>query len=109
MLPKTNRLTKKKDFESVFRWGEAVKMDFLLFKIMKNQLPESRFGFVVSKKVSAKATERNRVKRRLRDAIFQKLDGLKKSWDVIVVALPASKNKEFLEIQTVVDAFLTKL
>ncbi len=110
MLPKINRLTKKKDFEFVFKKGESIKNDFLIFKILKNHLKESRFGFVVSKKVSNKATVRNKIKRRLREAVLSKLNKMKGSpVDLIVIALPGSKNKEFSEIQETIANSLKKL
>jgi len=105
-LPKINRLTKKKDFDKVFTGGKGVKQDFLLVKAVKNNLPSSRFGFVVSKKVSPKAVVRNRVKRRLRDAVAGLLGELNGSFDVIVISLAGIEKREFLEIQkTVSDSF----
>ena len=108
-MPKPNRLTKKKDFDLVFKKGESVKNGFLIFKMLKSNLPESRFGFVVSRKVSGKATVRNKVKRRLRDAIFLRLKELKGVIDVVVITLPGIEKKEFLEIQNMVGGGLKKL
>ncbi len=108
MLPKINRLTKKKDFETVFKNGESVKNYFLIFKILKNNLKESRFGFIVSKKVSNKATVRNKIKRRLRDAVWGELKNFQKSVDVVIITLPGIKDKEFSEIQEVVRGIFKK-
>ena len=109
MLPKINRLTKKKDFELVFKKGESIKNGFLIFKILKNHLKESRFGFVVSRKVSNKATIRNKIKRRLRKAILNKLKEVKKSVDLVIITLPGAEKREFSEIQEVVTKFLKKI
>ena len=109
MLPKINRLTKKKDFDVVFKNGESIKNGFLAFKILKNNLKESRFGFVVSKKVSNKATIRNKVKRRLRDATHALLKEVKKPTDVVVVSLPGIEKKDFLEIQKLISDSFKKL
>jgi len=113
VLPKTNRLTKKKDFDSVFKKGKSIKVDFLIFKILKNDLKESRFGFVVSKTISKKAVIRNKVKRRLREAVFK---GLKnqvtntaKPSDIVIITLPGIEKREFLQLQEVVDKFLNKI
>ncbi len=101
MLSKINRLTKKKDFETVFKVGKGVKSDFLIGKIAENHLLESRFGFVVSKKVSTKATVRNKIKRRLRQAVASELliRKTKTPVDVVVIALPAIKEKDFSEVK----------
>lgn len=105
MLPKANRLTKKKDFETVFNLGKGTKSDFLIYKMLKNNLSESRFGFVVSKKVSPKATVRNTVKRRLRSAVAKGLETLKskKPSDVVIIALPSIKEKDFSEIKETIN------
>ena len=66
-LNKKNRLKKKKDFESVFKKGKAVKGNFLFAKYLKNDLDCSRFAFIVSSKVSKKAVVRNRIRRVLSD------------------------------------------
>jgi len=122
MLPKINRLTKKKDFELVFKKGIVFKNDFLLFKTIKNHLKESRFGFVVSKKISNKANIRNKVKRRLRQAVLNKLKEFKKSEvgsslyegnsrdpvDVVIIALSGIEGKEFPQIQEMIIKFLRK-
>jgi ribonuclease P protein component len=116
MLPKTNRLTKKKDFDLVFKKGKNIKSDFLMFKLLENNLKENRFGFIVSKKISSKATVRNRVKRRLRKAVFEALKTLilhpknkeVKYVDLVIIALSDVKNKEFLEIQEKINNFFGK-
>ncbi len=109
MLPKINRLTKKKDFTAVFKTGQSVKNDFLLVKIAKNHLKESRFGFVVSKKVSSKATQRNKVKRRLRKAVADELKKIKSPVDAVIVVLPNIKAKEFSQIQEIVVGIFKKV
>ncbi len=112
MLPKEYRLSKKKDFDLVFKKGESIKNGFLIFKMLKSSsateggITQSRFGFVVSKKVSMKANVRNKVKRRVRDAVSAKLKELKRPTDVIVITLPGIEKKEFSEIEkTVADSF----
>lgn len=86
MLPKINRLKKKKDFERVFKQGRGLKQDFLSLKFAKNNLEATRFGFVVGQKVSRKAVVRNKVKRRLREIARINLGNIKKGLDIVVVA-----------------------
>ena len=108
MLPKINRLTKKKDFELVFKNGEVLKEGSLLFKTAKNNQLDSRFGFVVSKKISNKATIRNKVKRRLRRVVSSHLSEFKKPFDVIVIALLGIQKQEISEIEMAVVKFIKK-
>lgn len=99
MLPKPQRLTKKNDFEAVFKKGKGLSGSFLAIKVLKSPLQKSRFGFIVGKKVSLKATVRNRVRRRLQNATVKELDNLSGCFDMVIVALPASSGKKFNEIQ----------
>lgn len=91
MLPKANRLKKKKDFERVFKKGKGFKQDSLYFKIFKNNLGLTRFGFVVSKKFSKKAIERNKIRRRLSEIVRIALPKLKKGIDVVIVVMPGAE------------------
>ncbi len=109
MLPKLNRLTKKKDFDEVFKSGKSIKSDFLLCRAVKNNLKESRFGFVVSKKISLKATVRNKIKRRLRKAVAGIMQQVKNPVDMVIVTLPGIEKKEYLEIEKVIKDSFKKL
>ena len=106
MLPKANRLNQKKDFDLVFKKGKSLRSGFLLVKVLKNSLPTTRLGFIVSKKVSNKAVVRNKVRRRLGAAVLESLKGSKKSLDIVVVALPGIEKEEFLTIKEVVASLL---
>jgi len=99
MLPKENCLKAKKDFERILKEGESYKEDFLFLKMIKNNLKESRFGFIISQKISKKATLRNKVRRRLREIIKRRLDDVKKGDDVLIIARPGLEKKDFWEIE----------
>jgi len=108
MLAKENRLKKKKDFEKVFQAGKGFKQDFLFLKVLKNNLDKTRFGFIVSKKISNKAVIRNKIKRQLREIIRNRLQRIKKGMDIVLVTLPGIENQEFQEIETSVDILFKK-
>lgn len=108
MLPKENRLKKKKDFDAVFKQGEGSKEDFLYLKIKKNNLETSRFGFVVSKKFSKKATERNKIKRRLSELVGLKMPTLKKGIDGVIVIMPGLKKSGFRELEESINELFKK-
>ena len=108
MLPKANRLRKKKDFEELFKKGKSFKNNFLTLKIAQNNLKESRFGFIVSQKVSKKAVLRNKIKRRLRDIIKRNIKDIKNGMDVVIIVLTGLEKKSFLEIKEILNILLKK-
>lgn len=116
MLSKINRLTKKKDFEQIFKKGKGFKEDFLILKFAPNNLNQNRFGIVISQKISKKATTRNKIKRRIRQLIRAKLPKMKKGRypetclgkDVALIALPGLENKDFWEIEETINKLFKK-
>lgn len=109
MLSKKNRLKKKKDFEKIFKSGQSAREDFLLLKYLNNNLIENRFGFIVSQKVSKKATMRNKLKRRLREAVRDNLKRMKGGRDGILIALPGLEKKESAELKETVSKIFKKI
>ncbi len=103
MLSKQNRLIKKKDFEKVFKEGKGYRKDFLFLKTNKNDLDFTRFGFIVSKKISNKAVARNKIKRQLREIVRKKIPEIKKGIDVIVIAMSGIEIQSFQEIEKTID------
>jgi len=106
MLPKINRLKKRKDIEKVFEKGKRFKEDFLILKITKNALSQTRLGFIVSKKVSKKATLRNKIKRKLREIVSQKR--IKKGIDILLITMPGLETKDFWEIDETLNELFKK-
>ncbi|EKE21972.1 MAG: hypothetical protein ACD_7C00086G0024 [uncultured bacterium] len=70
MFPKKYRLTKKEDFDRIYKNSYTYNLNYFRVSILKNNLDKNRFCVVVSKKVSQLATDRNRIKRRLRYTLF---------------------------------------
>ena len=109
MLQKANRLKKKNDFEAVFKKGRSFKNSFLVLKTAPNKLKETRFGLVVSQKISKKAVVRNKVRRRLSEAIRMEINGIKKGRDMVLIALPGIENKSLLEIKEILASVIKKV
>lgn len=99
MLPKENRLKKKKDFDNVFKNGRGYKEDFLYLKIIGNDLKNSRFGFVIGKNFSNSAVVRNKMRRRLRELVKINLPSIKKNIDGVIVVRPGLEITDFWELE----------
>lgn len=109
MLPKENRLKKKKDFEKLFKDGMSFQEKFLVLKINKNNLSNNRFGFIVSKKISKKAVVRNKIKRRLREIVKKGINDYRKGFDIAVIALPGVELKTFEEMSRALEYAFKKI
>lgn len=109
MLPKINRLKNKKDFEKIFKNGKRFKEEFLLLIMIKNNIKTTRFGIVVSQKVSKKATLRNKIKRWISEIIRLKIiKKIKKGFDILLIAVPEIEFKNFWEIEEVINKLFKK-
>lgn len=108
MLPKINRIKKKKDFEVIFKNSKSFKSSLFIFKIMENSLSLNRFGFVVSQKVSKNATTRNLVRRRLTEVMKAEINKIAIGTDIVIIALPGIEKKTFSDIKEEVVNALVK-
>lgn len=64
----SRRLQNKKEFEYVFSKHEKTKNSEFIFLYRKNSLGYARIGLAISKKKIARACQRNRIKRLLRES-----------------------------------------
>lgn len=108
MLASKNRLRKKKDIERVLREGKSLKQDFVILKVKQNTINTARFVFIVSQKVSKRAVVRNKVKRRLREIIKEKIDIIEKGIDVSLIALSGIEKNSFQEIKESIEKLFKK-
>lgn len=99
MLKKIYRLTKDKEFDNVFKHGQAGFDKIVGIKAVRNQTDKSRFGIVVSAKISKKAVERNKIKRQIREIIRARLDKIKSGYDIMIISLPDILGKNYQEIE----------
>ncbi|HSX48812.1 MAG TPA: ribonuclease P protein component [Candidatus Saccharimonadales bacterium] len=100
MLAKENRLTKKIDFENLRQNGKFLTTPYFSFSFIKRETgTPSRFGFIVSKKISKSAVVRNKVKRTLREIVRKNISTVKGSWDAVFLVKPRILNEESLKIE----------
>jgi len=114
MLPKVSRLSKAPDFKKVKEEGKLLQSeDFGLAYFTRGDVLPSKFGFVVSTKISKKATERNRVKRMLRESVRKVISEVKPGVDILFLGkkslLKTTFDKTTKEVrQSLVKANLLK-
>ncbi len=95
-----NSLKKKKDIDRVFKNGKAVKESCLTLKTVKNDLASPRFGFVISKKVSKKASTRNKLRRRMK-GLIRAAEKIRNTDNLLIVG-PGLETKSFKELEELI-------
>lgn len=108
MLKFLNHLTKEEDFKLLAKKGRPAYSALFGAKVMANKLPESRFGLVISAKVSKKATVRNLIKRRLTEIIRLNLAKIKPGFDVMILVKTGAVGKKYQELEQALGELLNK-
>lgn len=109
MLTRTQRIVKEKDFNAVLGKGRFVATPLFLLKYIRNNYEHDRYGFVVSKKVSKKAAERNKAKRMLRAIVQKNPYTAAQGRDMVFVVKKGIVNAQFDEIKEATLASLKKI
>ncbi len=81
---KTRRLLKKSEYDFVFAEAKKIVNPEFIILYRENMVGHARLGLALSKKMIAKAHDRNRVKRLLREAF--RTDSNLPSVDMVVLA-----------------------
>ncbi len=80
-----------------------------MLKYLKNELGHRRFAVIVSTKISKKATERNLLKRRLRELLKVSSDKLPTSYDFVLYTKKGIQNLSFQELKKEFEKLLANL
>lgn len=108
MLGEKYRLKKNRDFRFVYRRGKNTAQKRVAATYLKSRAKdELLIGFSVSRKV-AKAHERNRIKRIMRENIRLMLDDIKPGYRIIFTARNAAKDSSYDKIGSDMRKLLKK-
>ena len=99
------RLRRNSDFQRVRRVGKLYASPLMVLAFLRNELDYNRFGFVVSKRLG-KAVQRNRLKRRMREATRLRMNQIKPGYDLVVIARTRINQASYQEISDSLDALL---
>jgi ribonuclease P protein component len=87
MLPKKHRLVKACDFNIIKKKGRRYNANYYgLIVYERGDTNPSRFAFIVSKKISPKAVNRNKIKRFLRSLVSDLVKKVKPGYDVLFLS-----------------------
>ncbi len=85
-LNRALRLRKNSDFQRVRQQGQNTASRLLILAWTPNNVAHVRIGFVISKRISKSAVQRNYIKRLLGEAIQPALADLPQNYDIVLSA-----------------------
>lgn len=113
MLPREFRLLSL-DFRRLKRKGQVLSSRLLVvsYSVQPGSGSGPTFGFVVSKALSKKATQRNLIKRRLSQAVWDFLKGKARAtppWRICLIARKPILASDYATVAAEVDQLLSKI
>lgn len=113
MLPKTYRLSLRSEWRKIKRKGQvfsAPLFNLIVDKKGNTEVREkaSQFGFIVSTKISKKATVRNYLKRLLREVVRSFFPRIKPGFGVVILGKKSLIGKDFGEIKKETEKLFKK-
>lgn len=97
ILRREYSLRRNKEFRYVYKRGKSVSDRNMVLIYVKTKTPHLKVGFSVSKKVG-NSVERNKIKRRMKEAFFSKLDIVSHKCLLVFVPRASAKRLEYQDI-----------
>ena len=102
-MQRRQRLTGSKRFSQIHIEGSSAANKLLVIRYLANDSDFSRFGFLVNKRIG-NATKRNRVKRRLREAIRR--SSVKTGWDALFIVRRGAGSADYQDLKNAAENLL---
>jgi ribonuclease P protein component len=81
-------LSRPQDFAAIQGSGTTKAHSLFTARFLRTDLPTTRFGLSTGRRLGG-AVDRNRVRRRLREALRVMAPSFQPGWDVLIIARPA--------------------
>ena len=109
VMRKEHHLRASADFQRIRREGHTLLHPLMVISVHPNGLRHSRFGFAVGRRID-KAARRNRIKRRMREAVGARIrqGELATGWDVVLVARRPIRSASYREIDSAINQLLRR-
>ena len=99
MIARIFRISRKKDFDLILKSKLKFYSKNFVLRYTRNGLDKSRFCVVVSKKISKRAVDRNRIRRRMYEILRTNYDKIKIGFDFMIFAKSGALTAGFKEMQ----------
>jgi ribonuclease P protein component len=94
-----NSIKKNKDFQAVYQSGKSYANRLLVMYVKKSDMPRSRIGISVSKKVG-NSVVRHHLTRLIRESFRLHEDVVEAGLDIVVVARASAKEENYKTIES---------
>jgi len=102
------RLKTRRDFLAAAKGLKAARRAFVLEARDRGDEGPPRFGFTVTKRVARSAVERNRIRRRLKEAVRRVAPDARGGHDYVLVGRRAALSEPFAELTTALHEALAQ-
>ncbi len=106
-MPAFPTLGRRSDFEALTRSGVACSCRLLVLRARKTDDEVTRVGMSTPRAIGGSVL-RNRLRRRLREAIRARYASLPSGWHLLVIARPAAAEASAGELGTSLDGLLRR-
>jgi ribonuclease P protein component len=106
VLKRENRIRLKKEFTEVKNKGRILYSPLFGFLTYKENDDQKKFGFIVSKKISKRAVDRNKIRRILSEVVRKNLEKFKDGTRIIFLTKKEILDKKYNEIEKEVERFI---
>jgi len=107
-LSRVWRLRSNSDFQRVRQQGQSISSRLLILAWHPNEVAQLRIGFVVGKRISKRAVQRNYLKRLLGEAVRDALPDLPANVDIVFTARGAAATAELQALKQDMQAILQR-
>lgn len=106
-MPAFPMLRRKADFDAIARQGTARSSRLLVLKSLHTGRPETRIGLSTPRSLGG-AVQRNRVRRRLREVLRERREGIGAGWDLLLITRPPAAAASYAELREAVRSLLER-
>ena len=104
-MPRSYSLSKKRDFDTLFKTGKRINSKY--FSIVYSPSKELKLAFIISKKVSKNAVDRNYSRRVIKEIIRKKF--IPSNNQSVNIAIVCKVNLRLIEFSTIEDQLVNLL
>ena len=105
--PRLVMLSRPRDFATIQTTGTVRSHPLLVVRTLRTDLENTRFGIATGRKLGG-AVVRNRLRRRLREALRALAPSFQPGWDVLIIARPALVNATHGELTEAIARLLRR-